>query len=169
MNGLTDPRSRLDLRRVMQLAAVIAVAAIFGLTYSLCASLVALSLASRGVDEIVIGLNAGMHALGVLVMAPALPLLAPRYGTRRIMVVALLSSAILLGLFAATSAVAAWFVLRFLLGMASEALFVLSETWTSELVPDAHRGKAMAAYTAFLSLGLSLGPLILSFTGENGA
>jgi MFS family permease len=169
MDDLAGPAPRVAPRRLLPVAAVIAVAAIFGLTYSLCAPLIALSLAGRGVGEAVIGMNAAMHAVGVLVMAPVLPFIAARYGARRVMLVALLASAVLLGLFAATSSVGAWFLLRFMLGMASEALFVLSETWTNELVSDADRGKTMAAYTAFLSLGFALGPLILSFTGEAGA
>jgi MFS family permease len=62
----------------------------------------------------------------------------------------------------------AWFALRLLLGAASEALFVLSETWLSALSPEQSRARAMAAYTAALSLGFALGPLILSVTGTDG-
>jgi len=47
-------------------AAVIATASIFGLTYSLTAPLIALQLAQRGYGEFYIGLNAAMHAAGVL-------------------------------------------------------------------------------------------------------
>jgi MFS family permease len=166
---LADPLPGARGGRLLALAAVIGVAAIFGLTYSLCAPLIALSLSGRGASETLIGLNAAMHAAGVLLMAPMLPFIAARHGARRVMLVALLASAVLLGLFATTNSLAAWFALRLLLGMASEALFVLSEAWTNALVTDADRGKAMAAYTACLSLGFALGPLVLSFTGEGGA
>jgi MFS family permease len=49
--------------------------------------------------------------------------------------------------------------------MASEVLFVLSETWINFLTTEKARARSMAAYTAALSLGFALGPLILSFTG----
>jgi hypothetical protein len=57
---------------------VIATATIFGLTYSLSAALIALDLAEQGAEESVIGVNAAMHALGVLAMALVLPRLVPR-------------------------------------------------------------------------------------------
>jgi hypothetical protein len=63
-------------------AAVIATASIFGLTYSLTAPLIALQLAQRGYGEFYIGLNAAMHAVGVLLIAPVLPGLAVRFGAR---------------------------------------------------------------------------------------
>ena len=83
---------------LLSLAAVIATAAIFGLTYSLSASLIALDLAERGARESVIGLNAAMHALGVLAIALVLPRLVPRIGPRRLILVALLAAAAVLAL-----------------------------------------------------------------------
>ena len=52
---------------------MIATAAVFGLTYSLSAALIALDLAERGAPRSLIGINAAMHALGVLAIAPVLP------------------------------------------------------------------------------------------------
>ncbi|MGU3574565.1 MFS transporter [Brucellaceae bacterium C25G] len=154
---------------LLSLAVVIATAAVFGLTYSLTAPLVAMSLTDQGVTETLIGINAAMHALGVLCIAPVLPRLASRYGSRRLIVVALIMTAVLLALFPAMPSFWLWFPLRFGLGIAAEILFVLTETWVSELSTDATRGRIMATYTAFLSLGFAGGPLILSFTGLDGA
>jgi MFS family permease len=61
-----------------------------------------------------------------------------------------------------------WFPLRILLGAASETLFVVSETWLNSLSTDENRSKTMGIYTAALSLGFALGPLILSIVGSNG-
>ncbi len=163
MDGVTARSPKLAL------AVIIGTAAIFGLTYSLCAPLIALNLAARGLSESLIGLNAAMHAAGVLLLSPALPFLAARFGARRVMLAALAASAVLLCLFPALPSVPTWFLLRLLLGMAAEALFVLSETWTNQLVADAVRGRMMAVYTACLSFGFALGPLLLSVTGEHGA
>ena len=150
------------------LCIVILIAAIFGLTYSLTAPLVALSLSEQGVGETLIGVNAAMHALGVLLIAPALPALTTRYGAFRLIVVALIMTAILMLCFPAVPSYWLWFPLRFGLGIAAELLFVLTETWASELSTDATRGRVMAGYTALLSLGFAGGPLILSFTGPDG-
>lgn len=154
--------------RRRSLIAVIGAATIFGLTYSLTAPLVALNLAERGLGETMIGLNAAMHAVGVLLVAPILPRLAGRFGARPLILFALLLTAVLLPLFPVLPLVAVWFLLRIGLGIGAEILFVLTESWTSELADDATRGRVMATYTALLSLGFAGGPLILSVTGPDG-
>ncbi len=168
MDAPGEARPGLGRSRLLSLAAVIGAATIFGLTYSLTAPLVALNLAERGVGESMIGMNAAMHAVGVLLVAPILPRLAGRFGARPLILFALLLTAGLLLLFPAIPLVWVWFVLRIGLGIGAEILFVLTETWASELSDDATRGRIMATYTALLSLGFAGGPLILSFTGPDG-
>jgi MFS family permease len=154
---------------LLSLAAVIATAAVFGLTYSLSAALIALDLAERGAREAVIGLNAAMHALGVLAIALVLPRLIPRIGPRRLILGALLIAAGVLALLPEMPGIWLWFPLRFVLGAASETLFTLSETWVSQLSQERTRARSMAIYVAALSVGFALGPLILSVTGTAGA
>jgi MFS family permease len=148
--------------------AIVATAMVFGLTYSLSAALIALDLAERGLDETAIGANAAMHAVGVLVMAFLLPRLTAVIGVRRAVVGSLLAAAGLLLLFPALPFLWMWFVLRALLGAASEVLFVLSETWLNALSTEETRARAMGIYTAALSVGFALGPLILSAVGTSG-
>lgn len=148
--------------------AIIAMALVFGLIYSLSAALIALDLAERGFGEGVIGANAAMHAVGVLAMAFLLPRLTAAFGIRASVIGALVLAAGVLCLFPLLPLVGVWFGLRVLLGAASETLFVLSETWLNALSSDATRARTMAAYTASLSIGFALGPLILSFAGSTG-
>ena len=145
---------------------MIAAAAIFGVTYGLSAPLIALDLAARGFGEVVIGLNAAMHAVGVLLVVPVLPRLAARFGQRRVIVAALLASAGLLAVFPLVALTLLWFPLRAALGAASELLFTLTETWANELSPESARGRVMATYTAALSLGFAAGPAILAAVGS---
>ena len=154
---------------LLSLAAVIATAAVFGLTYSLSAALIALDLAERGAPRSLIGINAAMHALGVLAIAPVLPRVVGRIGPRRLTLGALVVAAIVLALFPAMPGIWLWFPLRFLLGAASEALFTLSETWVNQLSEERSRARSMATYVAALSVGFALGPLILSAVGSAGA
>jgi MFS family permease len=159
---------RMDGRTLLTLVAVIGAATIFGLTYSLTAPLVALNLAERGLGETMIGLNAAMHAVGVLLVAPILPRLAGRFGAGPLIIFALALTAVLLLLFPLLPIIWVWFVLRIGLGVGAEILFVLTESWASELSDDRTRGRVMATYTALLSLGFAGGPLILSVTGPDG-
>ena len=163
------PRMLTSTQRRLSLAAVIATAAIFGLTYGLSAPLIADNLAEWGSGEALIGANAAMHALGVLLIAPLLPRLAVRYGQRGLIVTALLLSAGTLALFPLVPSIWLWFPLRFALGAGAEVLGVLSETWTNDLADDATRGRVMAIYMAALSLGFAGGPAILSVAGTGTA
>lgn len=152
-------------RRLVSVGAVIAAATVFGLTYSLSSPLIAVSLKARGYSDTFIGVNAAMHAVGVLLIAPLLPWLAARLGARKLTVAALLLAALALLLFVAWPAAWVWFPLRALLGIAAEALFVMSETWANVLSDESSRGRTMAIYTAALSLGMMLGPVVLSQLG----
>lgn len=148
--------------------AVILTAMMFGLTYSLSSALIALDLAARGLGETLIGANVAMHAVGVLGTALVLPRIVARFGARRLVVGALILAAMVLMAFPALPFVWLWFPLRIILGVASEILFVLSETWTNSLSSEATRARAMAAYTAAISVGFALGPIILSVLGSTG-
>nr|WP_255557978.1 MFS transporter [Dyella sp. ASV24] len=151
--------------RFLSTAAVIVAATIFGLSYSLSAPLIAMSLAAGGHSGTYIGVNAAMHALGVLLIAPVMPALAGRFGARALAVAALIVTAVVLAAFTRVTDVAWWFPLRVVLGMAAETLFVMSETWTNVLTTEQARGRTMAVYTAALSLGMVLGPALLSVLG----
>ncbi|AWK88243.1 MFS transporter [Azospirillum thermophilum] len=148
--------------------AVILIAMMFGLTYSLSAALIALDLVARGLSETMIGANVAMHAVGVLATAMVLPRIVARVGMRRLVILALVLAALVLAAFPAAPFLWLWFPLRFLLGTSSEILFVLSETWTNSLSTEDTRARSMAAYTAALSVGFAVGPLILSVIGSTG-
>lgn len=154
--------------QIPAIASIVVTATIFGLTYGLSAPLLALSLTQLGYSESFVGANAAMHAVGVLFVAPVLPSLTWRTGPKLPITVALLSAAIVLGLFPVTPSVWLWFPLRIALGAASETLFVMSEAWLSQLSPENARARTMAIYTACVSLGFALGPMILTLVGTKG-
>jgi len=165
---MTDAAPALPKNRLLAQGAVVATATVFGLTYSLSAPLIALDMAELGLGESIIGANAAMHAVGVLIVAPILPSLVARWGARPLVVFALAVAAIVMAAFPAMPSIWLWFPLRLLLGMASEVLFVLSETWINHLADERSRARSMAVYTGALSLGFALGPLILSGVGSEG-
>ena len=166
---MTASASQPGTSHLLSRGAVIATAMMFGLTYSLSAALIALDLAERGFSEGLIGANAAMHAVGVLATALILPRLVAAAGVRRLIIGALVLAAVTLSSFPLVPFVWLWFPLRFLLGAASESLFVLSETWINSLSTEDTRARSMAAYTAALSIGFALGPIILSVVGTSGA
>jgi len=178
---LWDARRRFEERRRAQvaegqgtqskwpaMASLVATATCFGLTYGLSAPLLALNLTQMGFGKGFVGANAAMHAVGVLAIAPFLPGLAWRTGPKLPIAGALLAAAAILALFPIMPSIWLWFPLRIALGAAAETLFVMSETWLNQLSDEASRTRTMAIYTAALSLGFALGPVILTLTGTNG-
>ncbi len=150
------------------IASLVATGMIFGLTYGLSAPLLALTLTQMGYDQGFVGANAAMHAVGVLLVAPLLPRLAWRLGPKLPITAALLVAALTLALFPVMPAVWLLFPLRLLLGVASETMFVMSETWLNHLSDEASRTRTIATYTAALSVGFALGPVILTTVGTEG-
>lgn len=88
-------RDKMTRNRAMILLAI----TIFGLTYGLSAPLIALRLSKAGYSETQIGINAAMHALGVLLIAPALPALIRRFAPKFLLTMSLLVTVLLLILF----------------------------------------------------------------------
>lgn len=156
------------LSNLPAIVSLIATGLIFGLTYGLSAPLVALVLRDMGFGESFIGANAAMHAIGVLLVAPFLPGLAWRIGPKLPITAALLGAAVLLALFPEMPTVWLWFPLRLLLGVVSETMFVMSETWLNQLSNDKTRTQTIAGYTVALSAGFALGPVILTLVGSEG-
>ncbi len=62
------------------IAAVMVTLSVFVITLGLTYPLIALILEKQGVSEVVIGLNAAMSSLGVIVSSPIVPLLAELMG-----------------------------------------------------------------------------------------
>lgn len=150
-------------------AIIILTAATFGLTYGLSAPLIALELSDAGYTETVIGANSAMYAIGVLMVAPALPGLSSRLGFGKLAKGALLFAGALFAIFPAIPIFWLWFPLRAALGAASETLFVVSEAWLNQITNEAKRGKTIAIYVTALSAGTALGPAILALVGREKA
>lgn len=164
----TDLSAASEAGTLISRIAVILTVAMFGLTYSLSAPLIALEMVAKGASQTLVGANAAMHAIGVLVVALVLPGVVSKVGPRLLILLSLVVSAAVLVVIALVDNIWLWFPLRLLLGMAAEALFVLSETWINALSTESTRARFMAIYTAALSLGLALGPLLLSLIGSHG-
>ena len=143
---------------------------IFGLSYGLSAPLIAIRLSAAGHSELYVGINAAMQALGVFAVAPFLPLLCRHLSPKKLLAFSLVAMVVLLALFP-FAPIESWFALRLGLGVFSEIIMVVSETWLNRTTVEQARAKTMALYVASMSLGFALGPFILSWAGaaSNGA
>lgn len=154
-------------RRRGLLAATSCIAA-FGAGMGFSMPLLALILEARGIDSAIIGLNAAMTFLGVIIAAPAVPWAARVFGARPLMLVCLLTGLLCFALMLLSDSLTLWFLLRFGTGVAGSGLFTASEAWIGNLAGDRDRGRIMAIYATVLSAALCVGPLLLPLTGIEG-
>jgi MFS family permease len=146
--------------------APIAVIGVFGVTLGITYPLLTLLLEQRGVSSSVIGVNGAMTPLGMVLSAPLIPRLLRVVSPWTAMVAASVAMSVLLGVLAAFDDLTLWFVVRFAVGFCAVAMFILSETWISEVAAGPKRGQLLTAYTSVLALGFSVGPAVMAVAGS---
>ena len=154
--------------RRRNLVAACAAIVVFGFAMGQMFPLLSLLLERQGYGDDVIGLNAGMSPMGILVFSSFIPLAARRFGARAAAMAAALATAMILVGYKLLPSIEAWFVLRFIQGMTVSTLFVLSESWIVTFAEEGSRGRVVAIYAAALSASFGLGPLLIGLIGIDG-
>lgn len=150
------------------IAGVIATVSVFAIAQGLTYPLLSFILQRQGVPPGMIGISAAMTPIGFILSAPMVPMLARRFGAGRTALTCAALSAVTLFLVGWTYNVYAWFFLRFLIGVVTNPLYVLSESWVIALAPPARRGRVMGIYATVISMGFAAGPLCLLAVGTVG-
>ena len=160
------PLSPVDRRR--NLIAVTAAMAATSLIYGLSVPLLSLILQERGIGGTLIGSQAAVQSLAILLISPLLPNYMSKIGPAILMLAAILVSLVAFLLLPFFPSMLAWFVLRFTIGAAGSVLWVCGEAWINQVAEDATRGRVVALYSMAVSAGFALGPAVLSATGSRG-
>ena len=156
-------------RRHGTLVAAIATIACCDIAMGLTFQLLPLLMEARKVPTWIMGLNAAMGPIGILLAGPFLPKIIGKIGSKR--TVAIVIVVIILGLmaFQIFPSLAAWFAIRFFFGIATGTLFTVSEAWILTATDDNNRGRIMGLYTTILAVSFAVGPVIIPFTGIDGS
>ncbi len=148
---------------------MIASISIVGMTFGITSPLLSVLLERQGYSYTMISLNTAMAAAGTIAFAPLLPALVRRFGTANILLTSIAMILLSLALLPVFPNIWVWFALRFVYGMGGGALFILSETWINQIVTDAQRGRVLGLYVTILSLGIAVGPILLTLVGTVGS
>ena len=149
---------------IAAIATVVSCDIAFGLTYQL----LPLILDAQGVPAWLIGVNAAMGPLGLLIAGPFLPVWIHEFGAKPLVFAAIITIILVLLGFALHLPFIFWFPLRFCLGISIGMLFTVSEVWIINASNDNNRGLVMGLYTSALSISFAVGPLIVPYTGIDG-
>ncbi|PTE09190.1 MFS transporter [Mesorhizobium helmanticense] len=150
------------------LAGVTAALAMFGAAQGLSYPLFTLLMQRQGMSPALIGLSAAMMPVGLILSASFVPAAVRLVGARNLAVGCSLAGALcFLGIGYLQDWVA-WFIIRFLVGVVINPLYVLGEVWALSLAPPSRRGRVMGVFNTLLGAGYAAGPLILITVGTSG-
>ncbi|MFT3808435.1 MAG: MFS transporter [Micropepsaceae bacterium] len=156
--------------RDRRLGLIAAYACVFGTTVGLGLTLplLPLEIERAGYSAFFNGLNGTIGGLALLLTAPLVPAIAARVGPINMLLVSFLLAATCLALIPVTP-VWVWFPLRFVLNVALQSLFVVSEVWINTLASERNRGRLIGLYGALATGGFAAGPALAAQFPEGSA
>jgi MFS family permease len=155
--------------RRMALAAVFSSCLGVGLIFGFQPPLIALTLSRLGYSSFEIGAVTAASLIAVILCGPFYPRAIVRLGLKRCIVAGIVFAAGILLLMPLWPGVAFWLVLRFVAGCALGLVWIASEIWMNSASGTESRGTVMGIYGTVFSLGIVAGPILLEFTGTQGA
>jgi MFS family permease len=155
-------------QHIGNLVAAIATVACCDIALGLTLQLLPLLMERQHLHALVMGANAAMGPIGILIAGPFLPRIIGRFGSRPVVLTVTTMLIVCLIAFRLSPSVWLWFPIRFVFGIATGTLFTVSEAWVLTFAGDGNRGAIMGLYTSVLAITFSVGPLILPFTGIDG-
>lgn len=155
-------------QRYRTIVAAIATVASCDIAMGLTLQMLPLLMEKSHVPAWIMGLNAAMSPLGIMIGGPFLPRIVSRFGSRRVVYISILVTMATLAAFKLFPSIWAWFAIRFVFGMAAGTLFTVSEAWIMSGAEQSNRGRTMGLYTSVLAISFSIGPLIIPLTGIDG-
>jgi MFS family permease len=153
----------------MALAAVFSSCLGVGLIFGFQPPLIALTLSRLGYPSFEIGAVTAASLIAVILCGPFYPRAIVRLGLKRCIVAGIVFAAGILLLMPLWPGVAFWLVLRFVAGCALGLVWIASEIWMNSASGTESRGTVMGIYGTVFSLGIVAGPILLEFTGTQGA
>ncbi len=150
------------------LVAAVATVACCDIATGLVLQLLPLLMERQGIPAWIIGANAAMGPIGVLLAGPFMPQIIARYGSKAVATTAIVVIVACLASFKVLPFLWAWFLVRFVFGIFVGLLFVISESWVLTFAGEKSRGRIMGFYTSVLAMTFAVGPLVLPITGIDG-
>jgi MFS family permease len=155
--------------RRLVLAAVFSSCLGVGLIFGFQPPLIALALSRLGYSSFAVGAVTAASLIAVMLCGPVYPRAIVRLGLRRSIIGGIVFAAVILLLMPLWPSLPVWMALRFTAGCALGLVWIASEIWMNSVSGIKSRGTVMGIYGTIFSTGIVAGPLLLEFTGTQGA
>lgn len=139
---------------------LIGLVTISGFSQGMLLPLIAVILEQNGVSSSVNGLHATGLYIGILLSSPFMEKPLQRIGYKPMIMIGGALVVLSLSLFPFWQALWFWFILRVTIGIGDQILHFGTQTWITATAEKHNRGRSIAYYGLFFSLGFTIGPLM---------
>ena len=148
---------------------LVSIVGISGFSQGMLMPLIAIIFEEDGVSSSLNGLHATGLYIGILIASPLMEKPLRRFGYKPLILAGAGTVAVAMALFPVWQSFWFWFLLRLLVGIGDHMLHFATQTWITDLSPQHKRGKNIAIYGLFFSLGFAVGPLLARMVQVNEA
>ena len=140
---------------------------ISGFSQGMLLPIIAVIFENDGLSSSLNGLHAASLYIGILLISPFMEAPLRKFGYKTLILFGGLTVILSLALFPLWKSFWFWFVLRFFIGIGDHTLHFATQTWITAISPLAKRGRNIAIYGLFFSLGFMVGPLMTKLLEVN--
>ncbi|MBT2664688.1 MFS transporter [Bacillus sp. ISL-4] len=142
------------------LSVLILIVGISGFSQGMLLPIIAIIFENEGISSSLNGFHAAALYIGILLISPFMEAPLRKYGYKPLILFGGITVIVSLALFPVWKSFWFWFVLRFFIGIGDHTLHFATQTWITAISPIAKRGRNLAIYGLFFSLGFMIGPLM---------
>ncbi|MCM3168147.1 MFS transporter [Peribacillus frigoritolerans] len=139
---------------------LILIVGISGFSQGMLLPIIAIIFENDGISSSLNGFHAASLYIGILLISPFMEAPLRKYGYKPLIIFGGITVILSLALFAVWKSFWFWFVLRFFIGIGDHTLHFATQTWITAISPKTKRGRNLAIYGLFFSLGFMVGPLM---------
>lgn len=148
---------------------LVGIVAISGFSQGMLLPLIAVIFENDGVSSTINGFHATSIYIGVLIISPFMEKPLRKYGFKPVIIFGGIIVILSLALFPFWKSIIFWYILRLLIGIGDNMLHFGTQTWITTFSTVHNRGRNIALYGLFFSLGFAVGPLMTRLLAINEA
>ncbi|MGM9929029.1 MAG: MFS transporter [Bacillus sp. (in: firmicutes)] len=146
---------------------LVSIVAISGFSQGMLMPLIAIIFEGDGISSSLNGFHAAALYLGILLASPLMEAPLRKFGYKPLLLAGTAIVGISFAFFPLWQSFWFWFILRLFVGVGDHMLHFATQTWITSTSPLHKRGRNIAIYGLFFSLGFAFGPFLANLVQIN--